>query len=891
MTISLDFAPIKKQITQETLILTPNSRTQKAVLSGQIATISTNDVIESLDVYSLSQWLENLWQELSFYHVLPKRISNLVVKSWFEEIINKENEWSLTNSSGVADKVLQAYQNLIHWNHSINDLEEGDSTEIDYFKQWVNAFEQFCKSCHLISSFSTIQFLTSHIDELVSVLPKQILMVGFNQLTPLEKDFLQGLENRSIKVNYYNHSIYPNKSVQIEFASYQDELAFSAEYAKKYSNDDVSIGIVVEQLSSHLTEVHQAFSQAFHPLEDKPWVALTKPQYNVSAGLSLADQPLVVIGLLLLKTNRKGFSLENLQLLKNTPLLGWGKFEPEIKYFLHQQCLLARKNYSLAFLLKQIQESENSGQLKLLFERLNFILEASSNRATIEHFIEHWKSRLEAWQWEVESSELLPKFNDFEQQARKQFVSVIEACSEFKEIVGQISNNDAIKFLEKSARQTACQVATDRTNVQVLGILEATGLQFDHLILVGFNANNWPQKNKINPFLPLLFQRENNMPGSSAEREFEYAKDLSNTLLNSSKYLTVTSSDTESNDSNNASPFFAHLEVADKTDFIEEMLVEPPTSQYQWIEDSNIDLSAQSIAGGAYLLSDYAKCPFMSLTKYQLRLFAYEMPEVGIDARTKGSWLHETMELIWKKIKTKQKLVSMSDEALDQLVEEQLKKSLLSHQSYLLAISSEEIIELELAKLKRLILEWMLIEKNKDDFLVDGFEKECEITLSDLTLKFRIDRVDLNEDNEIEIIDYKSGSTNYKNWFGVRPTEAQMPAYVLSQKDKKISGLSYARIKTGEVAQSGLSFINGDSSEKDVLITEQFVSHKKTAPIKISSIDKYNKLITQWENSLNRIAKGIKSGFMPVSPKDQSQACNYCDFGSLCRIDEEQPND
>jgi len=898
MTISLDFAPIKNHISDNILILTPNSRTQKAVFAGQIASISTNDVIESAEVYSLSQWLESLWQELSFYYVLPKRLSNLLIKSWLEETINNEDEWSLTNSSGVADKVLQAYQNLKHWNLSITDVEESDyfgsndSTEIGYFKQWINRFEKFCKTRHLIANFSIIQFLATHIDDLRSVLPKQILMIGFNQLTPLEKAFLQQLESCGTKVEYYNYSFSPDKSAQIECSSYQQELIFAAEYAQKYSQDDCSIGIVVEQLSSHLTEVHQAFSQTFHPFEEKPWVALTKPQYNVSAGFSLAEQPLVVIGLLLLKTTRKGFSLENLQLLKNTFLIEWGEFESEIKYFIHQQCLLARKNYSLAFLLKRIQESDSSDKLVLLFERLSFIAQASINKARIEQHIEHWKAILEAWQWGIEKdNDTSPQFNEFEAQAKKQFINLIEECFELEKIVGQISSSEAINYLEKSARQTACQIASDRTNVQVLGILEATGLQFDHLILVGFNANNWPQKNKINPFLPLLFQRKHNMPGSSAEREFEYAKDLSSTLLNSAKYLLVTSSDSESNETNNASPFFANLKVFDQTDFIDEKPIDIAASQYQWIEDSPIDLSSQSIRGGAYLLSDYAKCPFMSLTKYQLKLAAYEMPEIGIDARTKGSWLHEAMEIIWKEIETKQQLVSMSDEALKELVESSLRKSLVLHRSYLLAITSEEIIDLELIKLTHLILEWMFIEKDKDDFLVKEFEQDCELSLSGLDLKFRIDRVDLYDNNEIEIIDYKSGSTNYKNWFGVRPTEAQMPAYVLSQQDKNIFGLSYARIKTGEVAQSGLSFINEDNSDKKVLVTERFINNKKVTPIKISSIDSYEKLVIQWEKSLSRIAEGIKSGFMPVSPKDQSQTCNYCDYRSVCRIDEEQPND
>ena len=891
MTISLDFTPIEKLVTPDTLTLTPNSRTQKAIYSGQIANISNGSVVEPLTIYSMSQWLEALWQELSFWNAVPSRISNILIKSWFEETINKEDEWNLTNSSGVADKVVQAYQNLIQWDHVINDIEEGQSIEIEYFIKWVNRFEKFCESHDLIANFYILKYLVDNIDKLISVLPKHILMVGFNQLTPIEKKFLDTLKRRGTRVENYKYSERAITASQIEFATYQDELEFAANYAKKHSSKDCSIGIVVEQLANHVAETHQAFSKVFHPSEEKPWVELAKPEYNVSAGSQLLEQPLIVIALLLLKTNNKGFTLENLQLLKNSPFISWGEFEIEIRYFIHQQCLLSRKSYSISFLLKEIQINEASDKLRLLFERFSLIAELPKRRASINRYIEQWKKVLKIWQWGEETSQKIPSFSDLEKHTIKEFVSLIEDCVEINNISNSISNSEAVKYLEKLARQTPCQIASDRTNVQVLGILEAAGLQFDHLLLVGFNRGNWPQKNKINPFIPLDFQRENNMPGSSAEREFEYAKDLSNTLLNSAKSFISTSSDNESNSQASSSPFFSHLPVVYEHDFVRCETKKIKIAKYDWVEDSNIDLSNKKIRGGAYLLSDYAKCPFMSLTKHQLKLSKYEESEIGIDARTKGSWLHEAMESIWKEIKSQKELLVINQDRLEDLIVYHLKSSLKVHEPYLLAITSKEIIEIELNKLKGLILEWMKIEKNKDEFVVDGFEQDCEIAISGVTFNFRIDRVDLYKNDSIEIIDYKTGATNYKNWFGVRPTEAQMPAYVLSQQNRNISGLSYARIKTGDVAQTGLSFIKSEESEKNVLVTEQSIIKTSSKPIKISSIEKYNKLVSQWEVSLSRIVEGIKSGFMPVAPKLQSESCRYCDFKPLCRIDEVQPDD
>ncbi len=881
MTLSLDFTRLSPLITDQSLILTPNARTQKAIYSGQLSELAENQVIESIDVRSFSQWQDDLWSELSFGQTLPKRLSNLAIKSWLEKLVRNESAWTLTNPSGVANKVVEAYQNLIQWDLNLDDIQANQTTEIDYFKLWIKKLEVFCKEKKLIASFASLAAIRQHLNELLPCLPKHILLVGFNQLTPLQQDFFDCLKAKQIDIDIYDYQTSVNSACQLSFSSLQQELTFAAKYAKKYQQSGECVAIVVEQLARQLGEVHRAFSQVFQPEEVKPWVPLSKPKYNVSAGFALADQPLVKTGLLLLNIKAGRISLEELHFLKNTPFIDWGSYQRDIRFFLHQLCLNARKNYSITFLLKAIEEYSTPEKLELLKIRLQFIEKKHYKQLPINQHIEHWRKLLSILGWAD-----IAGLNEFEIQAKNMLLGLINDCGLLSDLYDKISSNEAFDFLNQSSKQMAFQIASDRTNVHILGVLEASGLQFDHLLVIGFNRSNWPQKNKINPFLPLSLQREKNMPGSSAEREYEYARDLSNSLLNSARQVVITSSESDASQSLAIAPFFNHLPLADAGGFIEENTDNIPQADYRWTDDSSINLSAIEIRGGAYLLSDYAKCPFKSIATFQLKLSGYQAPEIGVEPKTKGSWLHETMDIIWQTLGSQQALLAMSASRLEQLVFESLHSAMQKHQAFLLATTESEIVELELNKLAALILEWLEIEKHRANFNVKQLEAECVLDIEKLSLKFRVDRIDSNDNNQIEIIDYKTGKTEVKNWFGVRPTEAQMPAYVLSMRGQNISGLNYARLKAGEVAQTGLKF---KSDDEKIVKFDHFLKEIKSGPLKDGNIKDFDDLVEQWQKSLARMAVGISSGYMPVAPKDKNQSCLFCDYKAICRINEPQP--
>jgi len=93
--------------------------------------------------------------------------------------------------------------------------------------------------------------------------------------------------------------------------------------------------------------------------------------------------------------------------------------------------------------------------------------------------------------------------------------------------------------------------------VQVMGMLEAAGLRFDHLWIMGLHDEALPAPANPNPFLPTSLQRQHKLPHSSAERELEFANKLAERLLASAPDVVLSYPEREGDRTLSPSPLVA----------------------------------------------------------------------------------------------------------------------------------------------------------------------------------------------------------------------------------------------------------------------------------------------------------------------------------------------
>ena len=344
--------------------------------------------------------------------------------------------------------------------------------------------------------------------------------------------------------------------------------------------------------------------------------------------------------------------------------------------------------------------------------------------------------------------------------------------------------------------------------------------------------------------------------------------------------------------------------------------------------DTALQLFGESMAISPTQLENYSKCPFMYFCKYGLR--AKTIDTAALDARTGGTLIHYVLEHLVRDL-GKQGIVALTPRQLreftDRYIEQYLQELNLPEEfvngrfRYIVSKNRNIIIA---------TLEQMAAEMRQSDFEPTDFELkvgpgasggyEVPLKKGKVSLMGTIDRVDLMEkENEkyYRIIDYKTGSKEFKLGEVLHGINAQMLIYLLSlstDTGEKYggsvpAGLLYINAKYKPVDASHLSADvkkKGEDgrykmtgmllNEEDVIYGMEHEPSGKFIPIKV---DKYGKI--KADNLVSReqldkirakldaliadMGNALHEGHIDDMPYKSSSAnaCDWCDFKAVCR--------
>ena len=152
-----------------------------------------------------------------------------------------------------------------------------------------------------------------------------------------------------------------------------------------------------------------------------------------------------------------------------------------------------------------------------------------------------------ASEWSRDFSELLEALgwpgdrtlSSREYQVVEKWHGLLSSLATLDAALPPISFAQALSRLQEIAAALPFQVENEGAPIQIMGLLEASGLRFDHLWIMGLHDEALPAAANPNPFLPISMQREHQLPHSSAERELEFAVKLMDRLLQSSRAYRV----------------------------------------------------------------------------------------------------------------------------------------------------------------------------------------------------------------------------------------------------------------------------------------------------------------------------------------------------------------
>lgn len=152
---------------------------------------------------------------------------------------------------------------------------------------------------------------------------------------------------------------------------------------------------------------------------------------------------------------------------------------------------------------------------------------------------------------------------------------------------------------------------------------------------------------------------------------------------------------------------------------------------------------------------------------------------------------------------------------------------------------------------------------------------------SKITFKGKIDRIDVKKGDHgvsFRVLDYKSGRFIKENLIraAIRGQKLQIPFYIILAEHLLSEEIKKSYIPPGQVKLDEASFVYvaQDMEEKNGHICPQ----KKTI-----SNDDWMECKEQYWETLKEFFRIIREGILPVSPAEDTQKCEWCDFATTCR--------
>ena len=836
------------------------SRRLARVLAREFHTMEMergNTVWNRPDVLPLDAYLDRTWSEWLGRWAdenAPVLLDATQEQMLWERIIRESPEGAtLLQIPETARQIVETWRLVAEYCVPVDGSFEA-SQDWAAFAGWSREFRRRCNANGWLERARLSDFLRERIVAGEVGRPNAVFAAGFDEMAPQQTQFFEVLGAwRAVETRDYTPA--PERR---KLRDSVDEIRSAAVWARSLLELDptTQIGIIVApDLTRPRAKVERLFGEVLEPGGE---YSERQRAFHLSVGPSLAEYPLVRAALLTLEFALGKLPLPRAGLLLRSPFLGgsekeWGKRA--------QLDARLRKNGTWDVSLSRLlDEAGRCPELQRVLRRVEKLLRKLPTEQPSSDWSRSVEDLLDAFGWPGDRA---PSSREF--QTIEAWRGLLTSLASVDLTAAPMNLAQVIDWLRQQAANTRFQVEDEGAPVQVMGMLEAAGLRFDHLWIMGLHDEALPAPANPNPFLPTSLQREHRLPHSTPEGELAFASKLMVRLLASAPDVVLSYPETEGDRALAPSPLVSGglwFDHSQKHSNNWVMRMRASAVFDEMVDETGPELVQSDSTGGASLFKDMAACPFRAFAKHRLGARPLEEADLGLSYRDRGTTVHKALEVIWRELGSRARLIELSVEELESLI----------------ARGADAAVEklgpgigrdLEKQRLQKLLPDWLNIEKARPEFTVAGIEAERLIAIGGLRVNVRADRVDVLPDGREIILDYKTGQLKSNAWEGERPDEPQLPLYCVTN-ERTIAGAAFAVIRVGELRFRGL--------------TSSDVNLPSLKKMSIDPVVPFDRQLVEWQRELEHLAENFRAGQAEVDPK--KGACDNCGLRALCRIRE-----
>jgi probable DNA repair protein len=808
------------------------------------------------EILGVNAWLTNCWREVRYKRTsTPALLSASQESALWQRLITRQYP-NLGHQAGTARLAVDAARLIAEYRIPLKHEAWADYRDAQQFRDLFGRFRRLCKAKNWITCSDLWRLVPKWIAK-NSFDPGKIVFAGFERFSPALDGIREALGHRASLAPVGG----PEKTPSVwgkACADFDEEVEYVARWARQLmeENPNRSVGILIPDLATHYALVERTFRQVLYPSR-----AAGPPRGSSLFGLNgskpLLSHPLIANALLLLELARPQIAMTDASAILRCPFIKGAAAEANSRALADIEL---RKRRHLDVTLHGLESGTlNCPVLTSIWEKLHQVLRVRSWTLDLPRWSQLIADLLAAVGWPGDA-----ETTGEEGETVEKWKDALLDLAGLGLISASVTFDTACAHLRRLLA-SACgpQTGDGLSPIQILEAGDANGLEFDCAAVLGMSDETWPLPPKSWPFVPSKLRREREVPGSDGPGMQEERRRKTQSLFQSASTIFTT--------------YSGRLAPLARS-FLSSFAAEPavwegrlPVQSYSPAVLESIDDTVgppfqldEIAAGGVGIIKSQSLCPFRAFAEYRLHACRPEDGYFGIDARDRGSFLHKALEHVWKNLQTLERLQSLSEDELRELIRAAAFEAIQERPAgpfHQLTRQSER------ERLEALVLRWLLYEKErKTPFTVEHLEKPRSINLNGLQLELRIDRIDRLPDKSVILIDYKSSDLTLKDLEGSRPAEPQLLIYAAATEEN-VEGIYIAKTRPRQPESVGFAH------NEHFPLTKQ--SRKKTS---------WAQLRDESRGCLHAIAAEFIRGYAAVRP--ERGACDYCDLPMLCRIGE-----
>ena len=882
-------SPARDALASGAVVVTPNNRLARhlVALHDEEQRAAGRVVWLAPSVLPWSAWLERLWLDVLAAGCRPeppRRISQGQSAYLWARLVAAEG-LPLMDENGAANLAAKAWSLVHAWGAGGPSWRSWSGGDDDgaVFARWAEDYRATIERLGGLDDAQLPDWLARCAPDVPMWRETSVAMAGFLEFSPQQERLLAGVSAAGMRVARVPTLAGAEgdanaRAVRTAGTTPRDEIARALTWARARTLADpgATLAIAIEDLESRRAEVRALADEILCPGLQWPGHEEGARPYNLSLGVAASDVPLVATALDLVALAHAPLPITRAATLVRSPYMAGGGDDWLRRAALEKKWLQeGRRDISLAGIVAA------AGAQDRAFAPLQRAVEsgpkghaALSPRA----WAEAWRAWVEAAGWPGDRG-----LSSAEWQARGVWDEALAEFASLGFVAPGMRRAEAIAALVALARAKVFQPESPPAPIQILGMLEAAGLSFDGLWVAGLAADTWPPAPQPNPLLPIAWQRDHNVPRSSAARELAYARALATQWAMAAPEVVfsyaATAEDYPRTSSLLVNAAAFHAGDAPRPTTGQAQLDGAP--EHEGLVDDRAPPLADGTAvrGGTGLIAAQGDCPFRAVAIHRLRVDRWPLPQDGLSPIERGILVHAAMAAFWRDVRDHATLVALPEDELVRRIEVAVSTAvaciLPARWSRLPAVVAAG----EPLRLAKIVRAWLDdFDRVRPPFAVTDMEVSRPLRLKGLELALRLDRIDALAGGGTAVIDYKTGFVSSPpRWFDDRPLDPQLGLYWLSQQAfdaaQPVRALAYAQLRPGELKAVGLA--------EDAAAWPRLFG---PAELRNPGLADWRAVELRWRETLGAMATEVREGRAAVAPRDTIETCRRCGLQALCRI-------